>query len=304
MVSLTYQDIQNRIEHNHLPEQNRIFGSESEMVFRRGSFVGSSIQLHDRLPRTMELARELVQEAIEQGQSFHNGTIILANELGESKGRFTRSWYAPQGGLWGCLVHVGSLLDKGRGFIPLAVGVACCQTAREFGLKQAELRWVNDVLVKGEKLAGFLIESFADKRFGERYDVIGFGINVNNCSFPEELQGLATSIARVLGEEIDLNDFARSFFARLSWNLGLIYHEDEALLQNGCYSGPENLHHVLAAWKELSRTEGQRVRYGFDVMENPQYEATVLKVLDDGGLLMQFDDGTTTVENSGEVRYL
>lgn len=304
MLSLHRQDIQEQIAKVDLPRQRQLFGPESENIFRRGGFVGSTVEIYDRLPRAMELARVRIQEAIEQGKSFNNGTVILAEELEQSKGRFTRSWHAPLGGLWGCIVHVGSLLDVARGFIPLAVGLACCQAVREFGLDQAHIRWVNDVLIKNEKLAGFLIESFVDPRFGERYDLIGFGINVNNDQFPDELKGLATSMTRVLGKDVDLNRFARCFFAKLSWNLGLIYYEEHRYLENDHYSGTDDTHLVLDNWKQLSRTEGQRVLYGFDVMEQPQYEATVLKVVDDGGLLMQFDDGTTTIENSGEVRYI
>ena len=44
--------------------------------------------------------------------------------------------------------------------------------------------------------------------------------------------------------------------------------------------------------------------YGFDVMKDPQYRATVTGLDDDGGLMMRFDDGSGKIEYSGEIRYI
>ncbi len=300
MKKLTNREILDHLQSRVVPEKEKKFGNQAAVIGRFGSFVGVNVLQHEKLPRAMQLARELIHEAVEGGRSFNSGTIIIADELEQSKGRFTRRWHAPEGGLWGCLVHVGSLQDETRKFIPLAVGLSCCEAIRDFGIDDALVRWVNDVLVHGVKLAGFLIESFADYRYGERYDLIGFGINVNNTVFPQELEGLATSMKQVLGHEVDLHQFAVTFFARLAWNLGLLYHFEQ--LDHEELSYPVNP--LLDSWKALSDTEGKRVVFGFDVMESPQYEATVLKIQDDGSLLMQFDDGTTITENSGELRYL
>lgn len=300
MKKLTSLEILKRLQTHIIPEKEAKFGAQAIAISRFGSFVGADVLQHSKLPRAMQLARELIHEAVEDGRSFNSGTIILADQLEQSKGRFTRHWHAPEGGLWGCLVHVGSLQEDSRKFIPLAVGLSCCEALRDFGIEDARIRWVNDVLVGGVKLAGFLIESFTDYRYGERYDLIGFGINVNNTEFPPELNGLATSMKQILGYQVDLHQFALSFFARLAWNMGLLYHfETLDHDEHQFWVNP-----LLDSWKALSDTEGQRVVFGFDVMESPQYEATVLKVLDDGSLLMQFDDGTTITENSGEIRYL
>lgn len=300
METFTGRDIQERLSSYVIAEKQLQFGDQALKIGRFGSFVGSAIHQFNKLPRAMALARDLINEAVDGGVSFNSGTIIVADSLQQSKGRFTRQWHAPEGGLWGCLVHVGSLQDESRKLIPLAVGVSCCEAVRDFGVDRATLRWVNDVLVTGEKLAGFLIESFTDYRYGERYDLIGFGINVNNTAFPKELNGLATSMKMVLGKDVDLTGFAINFFSRLSWNLGLLYYHESVDQEEA----PASVNPLLESWKMLSDTEGQRVVFGFDVMEAPQYEATVLKIQDDGSLLMQFDDGTTITENSGELRYL
>lgn len=303
-LNLTRQEIQQYIAVNELSLGRRQNTAEADCIFRHGGFVGSSIESHSALPRAMEHARQSIKKANAENRSFANGTIFLAETLSGSKGRFTRTWHAPIGGLWGCLVHVGSLMDDGRKFLPMAVGLSCCQAMHDFGAANASVRWVNDVLCDSKKLAGFLVESYTDPTYGERYDLIGFGINLNNTKFPAELQQIAGSLSQVVGKRIDIHEFACAFFAKLTWNIGLLYFEEEYYLQNEKYSGSNNEQSLLVDWKEHTDTIGQRVRYGFDVEEKPQYEATVLEVLGDGGLLMQFDDGTTITEYSGEVRYL
>jgi len=206
------------------------------------------------------------------------------------------------GGLWGCLLHVNTLLPQSRNLIPLAVGVACCEAVREMGLA-AELRWVNDVLVGDRKVAGFLIESFFSPRYREEYNLIGFGINVNNHQFPHELRDTALSLAQALGRPLDLNAFARLFLAKLSFALGLLYCEEERGLDDGD-GWAEGGHRLLRWWRELSTTIGRRVVFGFDVMQAPQYRATVSGISGSGGLVMVFDDGHEKTEFSGEIRYI
>lgn len=276
--------------------------AEVESILRYGAFVGSAIECHPVLDRAMERARTHIAAMEQAGRSVYNGTVILADRLHRSKGRFDRTWHAPAGGLWGCLLHVNTLLPQSRNLISLAVGVACCEAVREVGIA-AELRWVNDVLVGGRKVAGFLIESFFSPRYREEYNLIGFGINVNNRQFPHELRDTALSLTEVLGRPLDISAFARLFLAKLSFALGLLYHEEERGLHDGDGWG-EDGHRLLRCWRELSTTVGRRVIFGFDVMKAPQYEATVSGISGSGGLVMVLDDGCEKTEYSGEIRYI
>lgn len=273
-------------------------------VLRYGQFVGSTIDCHDTLPRAMDHARAHISGVEAQGGSVGNGRVILADTMSRSKGRFTRAWHAPQGGVWGCLLHASTLLDTSKRFVPLAVGVACCETIREFGGEDARLRWVNDVLFDDRKVAGFLVEGHTGARYGEEYHLVGFGVNINNNSFPEELKSIATSLTTELGREVDITSFTTTFLAKLAWNFGLIYYEEAQELAGESFSGDNGSHLLLESWLALSDTIGQRVVFGFDVMTSPQYEATVIGLDEDGGLQLQFDDGAMKTEYSGEIRYL
>lgn len=275
-----------------------------EKVLGFGAQVASSIECHPVLDRAMDRARSMVNEAASGNRSVASGKVILADSMTASKGRFTRSWHAPEGGLWGCMIHGNDMLPRTRQFIPMAVGVSCCEALHQMGIKEATLRWVNDVLIDGGKVAGFLVEGYVEPIHFEEFTLVGFGINVNNCLFPEELDGLALSIKQHLQKDVDLAALTVSFLARLGWNIGLLYHEEAKELAGEACSGNAGQNLLLQRWTELSDTIGQKVIYGFDVMTKPQYKATVLGVDGSGGLQLQLDDGHIKTEYSGEVRYL
>jgi len=277
---------------------------DTEVVGRYGAFVGSVIESHFMLPRAMDYARNLIHETVQDGGSVASGTVILADTMSRSKGRFTRHWHAPLGGVWGCMIHANTLLPQSRRFIPFAAGLSCCEAVREGGVESATLRWVNDVLVEGRKLAGFLVESYTERIHGEEFTLVGFGINANNCSFPSDLSGASISLKQILAAEIDLSAFTALFLSRLAWNFGLLYHEEARELAGDVFSGESGKHLLLDRWVAASDTVGKKVVYGFDVMTAPQYRAKVVDVDDDGGLVLRLEDGYEKTEYSGEVRYI
>lgn len=278
-------------------------GQDCETIFRYGAYVGSVIRVYPSLDRAMDTARTHIAAQEKQGRSVVNGSLILASSLTLSKGRFSRSWHAPPGGLWGCLILADTFLPLFRNLLPLIPGIACCEALHQEGATDATIRWVNDVLLGGKKQAGFLIEGYRSPVHGENFHLLGFGLNLNNDSFPPELRETAVSLTQVLNHPIDISSFALSFLAKLRYSIGLLLHEEEQWLARGGRDEYEEEHPLIKRWKELSDTLGRRVTFGYDVMQNPQYEAVVSGIAGDGALVLQHDDGTSSVEHSGEIRY-
>jgi len=272
-------------------------------ILRYGAIVGSAIHEYDRLERGMERARQLVVESEEKGLSFQSGTLILAHEMTLGRGRFQRQWFAPPGGIWCTLVLVNTLLPENTHLLPLAAGMAACEALCHFAVP-AQIKWVNDVHVGNRKIAGILTESFISPRYKEEYVLIGIGMNVNNTVFPEELAETATSMQTVLGREIDVTAVAARLIAKLTWNIGLLHYLEEVRLEaNDGLSGPDN-RLLMNSWRRLSDTPGRRVLFGYDVQREPQFEAWVVDILDDGALMLEKSDGLRVVERSGEIVYL
>jgi BirA family biotin operon repressor/biotin-[acetyl-CoA-carboxylase] ligase len=252
----------------------------------------------------MPQARAHIEAQEKNSVSVVNGTVFLAESLSGSKGRFTRIWHAPSGGLWGSIIYISTLLPRYRILVPLAVGVACCEAMREHGAGNAVIRWINDVLIGNRKVGGFLTENFTGPTSGEDYCVLGFGINLNNQQFPDHLNQIATSLSLETGRKIDLEFFFTCFLAKLSWNLGLLYWWEAKQLDWLYEVGAEAEHPLISSWKELSDTLGRKVVFGFDVQTEPQYQAVVKGITNDGGLKLALKDGGENIEYSGEIRYL
>lgn len=113
-----------------------------------------------------------------------HGTLVTADEQSAGRGRQGRNWTAPAGRALLCSVVVR---DPPR-LLPLAAGVAVADVAGE----GAQLKWPNDVLIGGRKVAGILVEG----RPQECWAVVGVGLNVavRPEDFPAELRGQATTL--------------------------------------------------------------------------------------------------------------
>ena len=127
---------------------------------------------------TNERARQLAA-----GGAPH-GTVVTAGEQTAGRGRQGRTWSAPPGRAILCSVVVR---DPPR-LLPLAAGVAVAEVAGP----DAMLKWPNDVLIEGLKVAGILVEG----RPQEGWAVVGIGVNVavREDDFPAELQGVAGTL--------------------------------------------------------------------------------------------------------------
>jgi len=295
------------IRDEEIPLRRKNLPAETvRIIMRYGAIIGSDIEQHTLLPRGMEHARHLVGLAEEQEKSFKSGTIILADEMTLGKGRFQRPWFAPAGGLWCTLVLVNTLLPENTHLYPLAAGIATCETMRRFNIP-AHIKWVNDIHVQGRKLAGILAETFTGPRYGEEYVLIGIGINVNNTAFPDELTDSAAAMKTLLGREMTLPAVTACLLAKLTWNIGLLHFmEADRLEKDDSRSGSSGAggRLLIENWRQLSDTLHRDVLFGYDIQKNPQYRARTIDINDDGGLLLEKQDGERVVERSGEIRYL
>jgi BirA family biotin operon repressor/biotin-[acetyl-CoA-carboxylase] ligase len=118
--------------------------------------------------------------------------VVTADEQTEGRGRQGRSWTAPPGKalLYSAVVRP---LDDRHMTLPLAVPVAVCEAAEELEPgTRCGVKWPNDVLVDGRKLAGVLIEA----RPRDGWAVVGVGLNlaIEAQEFPKELRDTAVSI--------------------------------------------------------------------------------------------------------------
>lgn len=270
-------------------------------ILRYGAPVGHHLEHHHHLSRCMDQLRSLVHDG-KSGSTPATGIVVRADELSDSSGRFSRSWHAPPGGLYLALLWADTLLSEFSRQLPLAAGIACCETILSFG-PRARIKWVNDVLVADKKISGILSE-VAIGADDERFHLIGIGINVNNTLFPEELQGKATALRIETGRHCNLDKVCSLLLARLQWNLGLLYYAEERWMAGEGRGEMVEKNLLLERWRQLSDTLGRFVLYGYDVEKKPLYQAEAMDIDATGGLILELADGSRITEYSGEVLYI
>lgn len=120
---------------------------------------------------------------------------IRADAQTAGRGRHGRKWESGPGGLWISAVLPLAPPDRHWQAFPLVAGLAVVSMLRGFGLREARLRWPNDVMIGPCKICGILMERFANDRV-----VVGLGLNIANR--PATADPVLASIATSLAEEL------------------------------------------------------------------------------------------------------
>jgi BirA family transcriptional regulator, biotin operon repressor / biotin---[acetyl-CoA-carboxylase] ligase len=209
-------------------------------------------------------------------------TVVLADAQTGGRGREGRKWASPPGGLY-LSVLLRPRFEK-VGLLPLAAGVAVAEAAMELGVR-TELKWPNDVLASGRKLAGILSEA-ASGPAGVEWVALGIGVNVSQgaASLPAELAGLATSLAEEGARDVPVDTVAAAVLARLAGCYAVLRSDPGAIVSAW-------RSHAAAWWG--SRVE---VRTGGAALCG-----RLLEVDGDGALVLELSGGEKRRLLSGEV---
>jgi len=147
------------------------------------------------------------------------GSVVLAESQLAGRGRRGRNWVSPLGKnlnfsmSWSFNTGVASLDG-----LSLLVGLSLIESLRSLGLKDAQLKWPNDVLVGNKKLAGILLEITGDPT-GLCHVVIGVGVNVHMKNTIDVIDQPWASVGHLLDGEVNRNDLVVSLVAELTSNL-------------------------------------------------------------------------------------
>jgi BirA family biotin operon repressor/biotin-[acetyl-CoA-carboxylase] ligase len=214
------------------------------------------------------------------------GTVVIADAQTAGRGRRGRTWFSPEGsGLYVSAIlspsRAASEPDRATMLLTLTAGVALAEgVERASGLSPA-IKWPNDLLVAGRKLAGILAEGC-----GEAV-VLGYGINVGPMAYPPELRDRATSLETELGRSIDRASVAVETLAALASR-----YDD---LVSGRFDA------ILDAWRRRAPTH-RGARVVWDTPAGPQFGIT--DGIDDfGALLVRVADRVERIV-AGEVRWI
>jgi BirA family biotin operon repressor/biotin-[acetyl-CoA-carboxylase] ligase len=132
--------------------------------------------------------------------------VCLAEHQSAGKGRLNRAWHSPFGKniYLSCRYSFQKDISELSG-LSLVTGLAIVKTLKEFGVQEAAVKWPNDILVKGKKISGTLIELQGESH-GKSLATIGMGVNVNMLDDDQHaITQVWTSMRKELGDHVDRN---------------------------------------------------------------------------------------------------
>jgi BirA family transcriptional regulator, biotin operon repressor / biotin---[acetyl-CoA-carboxylase] ligase len=212
-------------------------------------------------------------------------TVVIADAQTTGRGRQGRRWSSPVGNLYMSVL----LRPEPRGarwsVLPLAAGLAVAEALAALGL-DPRLKWPNDVLVGGRKIAGLLAEATSGAD-GVESVVLGIGVNVGvrPGDLPADMAAGVTCVEEEGRTSVDRVEVAAAVLARLSvW-----YH---ALAREG----PRT---VQSAWRDRAVPWWGRT---VEARSGERRLRGIARDLDEGGaLVIELEDGTRALLHSGDV---
>jgi BirA family transcriptional regulator, biotin operon repressor / biotin---[acetyl-CoA-carboxylase] ligase len=196
--------------------------------------------------RRTDSTNDLAWREAERG--CEDGTLILAEEQAAGRGRHGRTWFSlPERGILCSVVLRPALPVEKASLITVCGALAVRDVAAGLTAVPAVIRWPNDVLLGGRKVAGVLVESRTIAGGADPVYVLGIGMNVNmkEEDFPEEIRAEATSLDLAARRHVDRLEAARELVESLDgWYLRLRSGRTES---------------IAAAWRESSAVLRKRV---------------------------------------------
>ncbi len=199
-----------------------------------------NILFFHQISSTMDTAKELARK------NTKHFTVVVADEQTNGRGRLNRKWLSSKGGLWFTVILKPQLPPALSFRVNFAASLCLTKTLRKLFSIDANVKWPNDILVNGKKLAGLLSE-METKSDMISFVNIGIGLNVNNS--PERDEPNAVSIKNLIGKKVPRRNLLTAFLEEFALEIPRIYDKN---IRQGELS-------VIDRWKKYTSTIGKQV---------------------------------------------
>jgi len=242
--------------------------------------LGKKVHYLPQVDSTNLYALRIAEEGAPEGE------IVIADSQSRGKGRLGKGWVSPSHfNIYLSVLLRPKLPPLHAPQITLMAAVALAETVQCFIPLPTEIKWPNDILVGGKKLAGILTESSCDP--GKiLFVILGIGVNLNFPKelMPEAIRESATSIMALTGKPVNRSEFT----LRLIQNLERCYGE----LEEGGFS------FLAERWAGFFRLKGKRVRVQ---MLEQAILGKAMGIDIDGALILEDERGFVKRIVAGEV---
>ncbi|MGI9416399.1 MAG: biotin--[acetyl-CoA-carboxylase] ligase [Geminicoccaceae bacterium] len=215
-----------------------------------------------------------------------SGTVLLADRQTAGRGRLGRRWHSKPGNLHASILLRPDCALKAASQLSLLAGVALADILVDAGPSRSEikLKWPNDVLIDGGKVAGILLESAGDKNGRLAHVILGVGVNL--VWAPDDVGYTTTSLEAKGFPKRSPAAWLSAYTARLAHWLDRWRHEGFADVRN--------------AWRARSYGLGGPIRLRLD---REEVDGRFVDLTEAGALLIERADGTRRELTAGDVDF-
>ncbi len=245
----------------------------------KGSLFGKRIYHFFKTDSTNRVALELGHTGEPEG------AVVLAEEQTAGRGRAGRKWHSERAaGIYVTILLRPKLAPVQAPLLTMMAGLSAHTAVQALTGLEVDLKWPNDLIVRGKKVGGILTEMHAEPN-QVRFVIVGVGLNVNQEKFPGELANVATSLRAETGK----------WHSRMELLVRLLreFESDyNRFLREGVAS-------VVARFESVSSyAKGKRVRV---TNGTESYVGTTAGLGPEGLLQVEREDGRVTAVISGDV---
>jgi BirA family biotin operon repressor/biotin-[acetyl-CoA-carboxylase] ligase len=243
--------------------------------------LGSSIHYEETVFSTQEIAHRIALT------SEKEGTVVIAEKQTAGRGRLGRPWHSPKGtGIWMSLILKPKIFPQQAPQLTLLTAVSVVKGIKRATGIDAEIKWPNDILINGKKVAGILTELHADPD-RIHFVIVGIGVNVNHTQtdFPDQLQSSATSLRMAAQKEINRAEVVKCILDELE----KLY---DAYLTRG-------FDVVKLLWESYAASLGKMVTV--KSLKGEELYGLAKGISNDGALILMDEDGTRHTIYSADI---
>jgi len=230
--------------------------------------IGQRAYYFDSLDSTQKQALKMAVDPA------NNGTVIVATKQTGGRGRSGRKWISPKGGIWISIILKPKFDISITTLFPIASALALSIAIEKTFLIKPELKWPNDLTVKGKKVAGMLVDASLESNKIENL-ILGVGINfdINVNQIEKLLKGTPNfyGVASLKGEEQDVKpvQLVQTFF----FELEKIYKSLNA----------KQTKKIISEWTSRASTIGKEVE--LDTIDG-KIKGKAIRIDEDGTLII------------------
>jgi len=240
--------------------------------------IGKNIYHFRTIDSTNLYAKTLVKKGIPEG------TVVIADTQMKGRGRKERIWDSPPGGLWFSVILYPNIHPDQAMLITMTAAVSIAEAVKKVTDLNPEIKWPNDIIIKGKKLCGILTELESEMNL-IKYVVIGIGINVNN-KINADLLKIAISINELKGIDISCTDLFHEILKKFDY-----YYQQFISKKYG---------DIRKIWFSFSKIIGKKVKIQEDgnILSGKVYD-----IDENGYLILYTSKGKVRITN-GDIKYL